>query len=223
MATKPAATTDSVVISAPRMKAVKIRIIGTAPYMQARFSEKAMKAMMDKMDGTTKKGTKIRENRNYDEDYRNAMHISTDGWIGIPASSLRAALISACRLVGFKMTLAKLSVFVQGEGLDKVDGAPLIKIYGEPEQNRMATRNATGVFDIRIRPLWREWHAEPTIQFDEEQFSLQDVINLLARAGLQVGLGEGRPDSRSSAGLGYGTFMVEPISEDEEVESVSKK
>lgn len=206
-------TGPMLVIAPPRIKAVKVRIIGTAPYMQARFSQKAMLAMMGKMDGTIKKGTKVRAARDYNEDYENAKHISVDGWVGIPASSIRAALISACRLVGFKMTLAKLSVFVQGESLDKVDGQPLIRIYGEPERNDMPTRNATGVFDIRIRPLWREWYAEPTIQFDEDQFSLQDVLNLLSRAGLQVGLGEGRPDSRSSAGLGYGTFRVEAAPE----------
>lgn len=201
---------NMVVIPPPRIKAIRLKITGDAPYMQARFSEKAIHAMMDKMDGTTKKGSaKNRPPRDYDEDYKNAMHVSTEGWIGIPASSVRAALISACRLVGFKMTLAKLSVFVQAEGHDKVDGAPLIKIYGEPERCDMPTRNATGVFDIRIRPMWRKWHAFVVIRYDEDQFSATDVVNLLSRVGMQVGLGEGRPDSRSSAGLGYGTFTVE--------------
>lgn len=219
MPAKAAATKakDVVSISAPRIRAVKVRITGTAPYMQARFSEKAMHAMMSKMDGTTKAGTrKVREVRNFDQDYRQAMHVSTEGWIGIPASSLRAALISACRLVGFTMTRAKLSVFVPAEGYDKVDGQPLFRIYGEPKRNDAAVRNATGVFDIRSRPLWEEWYAEPIIQFDEDQFSLSDLLNLLRRVGLQVGLGEGRPDSRSSAGLGYGTFSVSEPSDNKE-------
>ena len=73
----------------------------------------------------------------------------------------------------------------------------------------MPTRNATGVFDIRVRPMWREWYAQPVIQFDADQFKLQDVFNLLSRVGMQVGLGEGRPDSKMSSGLGYGTFTVE--------------
>ena len=137
------------------------------------------------------------------------MHVSAEGWCGIPASSIRAAMISACRLVGFKMTMAKLSVFVRPEGFDKVDGQPLIRLYGEPERCDMPTRNATGVFDIRVRPMWREWYAQPVIQFDADQFKLQDVFNLLSRVGMQVGLGEGRPDSKMSSGLGYGTFTVE--------------
>lgn len=203
---------EGVLIPAPKMTAIQVKITGTAPYMQARFSEKAMIAMMDKMDGTVKKGTaKAREKRDFDDDYKAAQHISLDGWIGIPASSIRAALISACRLVGFKMTLAKLSIFVEAEGVDKVDGAPLVRIYGEPEKTRMPVRNATGVFDIRVRPLWQDWYAFVTIRYDEDQFSALDVVNLLSRVGVQVGLGEGRPDSRNSAGLGYGTFNVEEV------------
>jgi hypothetical protein len=206
---------EVVTISAPRIKAVKVKLVGNAPYMQARFSQKAMLAMMSKMDGTTKAGSKkAREARNFEEDFKNAQHISVEGWNGIPASSLRAALISACRLVNFQMTRAKLSIFVEAEGFDKVDGSPLIKIYGTPERNDAPVRNATGVFDIRVRPLWREWYCEPVVRFDEEQFSLEDMLNLLRRVGLQVGLGEGRPDSRSSAGLGFGTFDV--VSPDEE-------
>ncbi len=198
-----------VTISKPNLKTLTVKIVGTNPYMQARFSAKAMQAMADKMTGVTKKGSKTRDPRDFDEDYKQAMHMSTDGWIGIPASSIRAACISACRLAGFKMTLAKLSIFVIGEGFDKVDGLPLIRIYGEPEQTRMATRNATGVADIRVRPMWRQWHAEVTLNYDADQFHMLDVANLLERAGAQVGIGEGRPDSKSSAGLGFGTFQVE--------------
>ena len=44
---------------------------------------------------------------------------------GTASMSLRfvSALISACRLVGFKMTLAKLSVFVEEDGRDKDETA----------------------------------------------------------------------------------------------------
>jgi hypothetical protein len=213
----------AVAISAPRIKAVQVKLKGNAPYMQSRFSQKAMQAMMSKMDGSTKQGAKkVREARNFDDDYHQAMHKSIEGWIGIPASSIRAAAISACRLTGFTMTRAKLSIFVKAQGFDKVDGQPLVRIYGEPERNEAAVRNATGVFDIRVRPLWREWYALPVIKFDEDQFSLEDMLNLLRRVGLQVGLGEGRPDSRASAGLGFGTFDVESPSPSDGKEPAKK-
>ena len=186
------------------------KIKGTAPYVQARFSAKAMQAMKEKMlAGSTAKGKKVREARNFDEDFEQAKHVSEQGWVGIPASSFRQAIISACRLVGFRMTLAKLSVFVAADGFDRVDGIPLITLQApEPERTEMAVRNATGVADIRVRPMWREWAADVTVSYDADQFTLQDVTNLMQRVGMQVGIGEGRPDSRDSAGLGWGTFTL---------------
>jgi hypothetical protein len=201
---------EQVVVKPPRILQAKYQIVGTSPYCQLRFTEKAMNQMAEKMKaGSQAKKGRAREARSFEEDYQQAFHVSTEGWYGIPASSFRQALISACRLVGFKMTLAKLSVFVQADGFDKVDGIPLVQIYGNPEPITMAVRNATGVADLRVRPLWREWTCYLRIDFDADQFSFQDVTNLLMRVGLQVGIGEGRPDSKNSAGLGWGLFRIE--------------
>lgn len=207
---KSATVSKVVQISAPKIETVAFKINGTAPFVQLRFSQKAMHQMMEKMAaGSVSKGKKVRESRDFDEDMKNAMHVSTEGWVGIPASAFRQAIISACRLVGFKMTLAKLSVFIVADGYDSVDGIPLIRLEaGEPERLDMAVRNATGVADIRIRPMWRVWGATVRIRYDADQFSIQDVTNLMSRVGAQVGIGEGRPDSKASAGLGWGTFEL---------------
>lgn len=203
------ASNESVVISAPKFKTVEFVITGTSPYVQARFSEKSRNLMMDKMRaGSQASARKTREARDFDADCKAALHVSTEGWIGIPASAFRAAMISACRLVKFKMTFAKLSVFVEADGFDEVDGIPLVKINGDWEQTIMHARNQTGVTDIRVRPMWRDWSANLRIRIDEDQFSVQDVANLLLRAGQQVGIGEGRPDSRESYGLGWGLFKL---------------
>lgn len=189
---------------------IKLRLVGTAPLVQARFSAKAVQAMKAKMESgsTAKKGTK-REARDFQEDFKQAMHVSTEGWIGVPAAALRNASIDVCRMVGFKMTHAKMSIFVEADGFDSVDGAPLIKLDAPaPEVLEMATRNATGVADIRVRPMWREWALNVVIRYDGDQFTGNDVVNLINRAGVQVGIGEGRPFSKSSNGLGYGTFAI---------------
>lgn len=197
-------------IAAPNMEIAEFKIIGTAPYMQARFNKKAMDKMMEKQAAGSRgnKGTK-KSARDFDADYHGAMHKTKDGWCGIPAGAFRNAMISACRLCGFKMTIGKLSVFVIADGLDQVDGTPLVKLIGKPERCDMAVRNATGVCDIRVRPLWREWSAVVKVRFDADQLSTADIGNLLARVGMQVGVGEGRPDSKESCGLGYGLFEIE--------------
>jgi hypothetical protein len=184
-----------VAITAPNVQTLEFLLSGTAPLVQARFSEKARQAMEGKMlEGTDMDG---------------AIHYSTEGWIGVPAAAFRNAMISACRLVGFRMTVAKMSVFVLADGLDKVDGIPLVRLnVGAPEMLKMHARNSSGVTDVRVRPMWREWGLTLKVKFDADQFSATDVTNLLLRAGLQVGVGEGRPDSRESAGLGWGTFEI---------------
>ena len=209
----------SVVISAPRFATVEILLQGTAPLVVARFSKKA--ELMAKMaEGGASKNKKVRNARDYDKEAEDARYRSNENWEGVNAAAFRAGMISACRLVGFKMTLAKLSTFVEADGYDVQDGIPLIRIYGKSETYTAHTRNATGVVDVRSRPMYREWACKLRVRYDMDQFSAQDVYNLVARVGGQVGLCEGRPDSKSSAGCGFGTFEVVP---DDRQKDVLKK
>lgn len=207
---KPAPV-EVVAISPPKFRTLKFRLVGESPYMQARFAAKAMRAMMDKMAaGSTATKGKKREARDFDDDFKQAQHISTEGWNGIPASAFRNACIDVCRMCGFKMTHARMSIFVVADGLDEVDGTPLVKLIADaPERTELPVRNATGVMDIRVRPMWRKWAVDLHVKFDEDQFKPSDVANLLARAGIQCGVGEGRPFSRESNGLGFGTWRIE--------------
>ena len=203
--------TKSVVISKPNFQQANLTIRGVSPYVQHAFSQKALRTMMDtQMAGAQSRKGKIRQPKDFKEVYENATHFSDDGWIGIPAAAIRNALISACRTVGFKMTLAKLSLFVVPNGFDKLSRDPLIKITkGKPYEHFGAARNSNGSTDVRFRPMWDPgWEAVVTIKWDGDQFSATDVVNLLSRVGAQVGLGEGRADSRNSAGMGWGHFEV---------------
>lgn len=207
--TATAVPVHEVQIKAPNIQTAQIGIVGTAPYMQAKFSQKCISIIeaKHKAGSQANKGKK-REARDFDADYRGAMYKSREGWHGIPASAFRNAMISACRLCGFKMTLGKLSVFVEADGFDYEDSTPLIKITGKPKMDVRHARNASGVCDLRARPLWNEWSATVRVRYDADQMSLEDICNLMARVGLQVGIGEGRPDSRDSNGLGFGLFNI---------------
>lgn len=201
---------EQISVKAPDMRDLEITVIGTAPLMICRFSEKAMEQMMATQSaGSTARTKRARVARDFDADFNGARHVSTEGWDGIHAAAFRNGMISACRLVGFKMTIAKMAVFVTPDGFDRVDGVPLVRIHGdEPVRRIMHTRNATGVIDLRARPAWDRWRCNLRISYDADQFTATDVVNLLHRVGAQVGVGEGRPDSRSSAGMGFGTFRL---------------
>lgn len=202
---------ESVQIQAPRIKRVEFKIRGTSPYVQNKFSAKAREQIriVQEAGSQAKKGKK-REPKDFKQCYLDSIHVSDEGWNGIPAPAFRNAMISACRVVGFQMTKAKLSVFVEADGFDADDGTPLVKITkGKPEYSEHPVRNESGVCDIRPRPMWKaSWEATVRVAFDEDQFSTADVTNLLSRVGQQVGIGEGRPDSRKSAGMGWGLFQV---------------
>jgi hypothetical protein len=193
------------VITAPNMHTLEVKCIGTAPFVQCAFGAKAIALMKAIQEGGAKSKTKKnREPKDFTALYESATHRSTDGWCGIPASSFRAAMISACRVAGVIMTQAKLCVFIEADGFDAVDGSPLVRIYGEREKLEMPVRNADGSADIRARPMWREWHCILRVRFDANKFDATSVSNLLLRAGAQVGIGEGRADSKKSVGMGLG-------------------
>ncbi len=199
------------VIKAPNIVRTTIRIKGTAPFVQNKFSHKARMKMMEAMatPAAAKKGKAARDPRNYDDDFIQAQHMAVAGWNGIPCPAFRAAMIDACRTVGMVMTKAKMSVFILPDGFDKDDGTPLVKlIAGTPERMESLVRNDNGGADIRIRPMWREWECDVTLEYDEDMITGESVINLLDRAGRQVGVGEGRPFSKNSVGQGWGTFTV---------------
>lgn len=204
---------ELVSIKAPNIQTAQIEIEGLTPLVQNKFSKKAKDKMMFNMAaGSTAKSKKTRDARDYDEDFHQAQHISEEGWIGIPAPAFRSAMISACRLVGFQMTKAKLSVFVMHDGIDAEDGTPLVKLKADaPERHEALVRMNFTSTDIRIRPMWRKWGAKVNVQWDADQFTMNDIINLMDRAGMQVGIGEGRPDSKTSTGMGWGQFRVVTI------------
>ena len=206
----PAAVDKAIHIAPPNMVTGEVWIRGTAPLVIHKFSAKAMQMICEKQAaGTAASNKKKREAKDFDAVFNEARHLSLEGWDGIPATAFRNAMISACRLVGFKMTMAKLSIFVEADGYDETDGDPLVRIIGgEPRQLRKMGRLATGVCDVTVRPQWLEWGARLRVRYDADQFTAADVMNLLARAGAQVGICEGRPDSRTSNGMGWGLFEV---------------
>ena len=200
----------TVTISAPKIKTATFEIVGVAPLVIHRFSAKTKNEMKLKMEtGKAASSKKNREAKNTDDIYQEARYISKEGWDGFHAGAIRAALISACRLVGFKMTLAKLSIFVEADGWDAQEPQiPLIRIYGKPQKQEDIARVETGQPYVTVRAAFYDWSAKVKIRFDADQFTVDDIYNLLYRVGSQVGIGEGRPDSKKSCGMGWGLFDV---------------
>lgn len=200
------AAKGAVTISPANLLIAEFEVIGETPLVMNAWGHKIDGMIENQRDPRNKNRKK--KPRDFAADYENAKHISTDGWIGLPAAAFRAAMISACRIAGYAMTRAKLSAFVLADGVDRLDGVGLVRVYGEPRPMTHPVRNESGVADVRSRPMWDEWRVKLRVRYDADQFSVADVANLLNRAGLQVGVGEGRNDSKKSAGVGWGSFRL---------------
>lgn len=202
--------TKSVTITAPRFGRAEFLINGVEPLVIHRFSAKTKQQMREKMEtGKAASSRKNREAKSMDELFEEARYRSPQGWDGFNAASIRCAMISACRLVNFKMTLAKLSIFVEADGRDATEPQiPLFRIFGDAQKQEDMARVETGQPYVCVRAAFYDWKAKVRIRWDEDQFTLTDVTNLLSRVGQQVGIGEGRPDSPNSAGMGWGLFEI---------------
>lgn len=200
---------QKVQVSAPNFQRAVIAIKGVSPYVSNKFSTRQQQAMRAKQEeGSSARNRKARQPKDFEALWKETMHVSRENWYGIPASAFRNALISACRVTELKMTLAKLSIFVVADGYDKDTGEPLVKIEGKPHRFEAAVRLSMSTTDICARAQWDEWKARVTIRWDADQFAAIDIVNLMTRVGMQVGIGAGRPDSKTSCGMGWGVFEV---------------
>jgi hypothetical protein len=223
MAKKSETTGSEVVIAAPAFKVGQFKIRGTTPFVQLRFSQKQKnKIKQTQAEGGKEVKTKrVHERKDFDALYEEAMYLSDDGHRGINALSFKKAMVAACRLTNMNMKMAKMSFFVIADGYDSFEeDIPLIYFTkGDPEQTDHICRNANGMPDLRVRARWNiGWEATLRVKYDSDIISLNSLTHLLTRAGTQVGIGEGRPDSTKSdgAGMGWGTFEILAVKEVEE-------
>lgn len=190
-----------------------VPLIGETPLKILRFSKKQQDAIMATQQAGSQAGTKKkREPKDFERNYEEAKYRGKTGkeeWLGLNASSIRIGCIETCRVAGFVMTKAKMSVFCMEDGIDIIDhSTPLVRIYGDPEMVVDPVRNDNGSVDLRARVCFKDWRIIARIRFDEDQFSPSDILNLLIRVGQQNGLGEGRMNSKNGCGTGNGVFTV---------------
>jgi len=190
-----------------------VKIVGTAPLVMNRFGKKAREAMIarqKKGDAQSKRQKRNLPPKDFDALFLDSLHISREGWYGIPAHGIRAGMVRACKLVNYQMTDAKMAFFVEADGYDRNDETPLVRIIkGRPVKHIMPARNDDGSVDMRCRAMFAAgWEADVRVGYDADLFEASSVANLVERVGQQIGVLEGRPFSKDSCGMGWGTFTT---------------
>ena len=183
-----------------------IPVVGTAPLITQRWSEKARRMMLDAQQSSTRKK---REAKDPEALFDAARYRLPDDRDGVPATAFKAAIVHAARLFdGITQVALKQAIVVLGDGRDD-RGDDLVAIdYGELRMREDTPRNATGVADLRYRPQYWPWSATLRVLTIEGQIKDEaSVIRLVNAAGFG-GVGEWRPTSPKSVTGTFGTFEV---------------
>lgn len=191
---KGSSEVETITLPEPDFREVTFKVIGIAPLIVNRFSEKAKQMMLDKQ---TKKATKGREAKVPEDQFQQSIYYFKDGKrTGFPAVGFKAAMTRAGKLLGLPMTDTRGKFHVK----ETEEGLVLIK--GKPEMREDMVRLATGVADIRFRGCYQDWSADVTILYNASFISQEQLANLLNTAGFSCGIGEWRPEKSNSGSFG---------------------
>ena len=226
MATKTASK-QAVSILDPNWQRLRVPVKGVSPgLMTHRWSEKARKMIADGQAGPKVK--KAKEARDPEAEFLGAIYHFKPGRYsdtteltrltkatryGFPANAFKKAMVRACKVVdGVAMADARICFFVVGDSGDLVE----IKTDELPTMQTDSVRIGMGKTTLAYRPLFTDWTATLTVEFDGDVFQPDDIINLIKKAGIQVGVGERRPEKEGNT-FGRWTVLTDSI-ELEEIE-----
>jgi hypothetical protein len=185
-----------------------VPIVGTAPLILHKFSEKAKRVMLNNMQGVRQP----KEPRNPEQDYMEAFyrHDPTDeypeGQPGQPVIAFKAATVASARLFpkNVTMTMLKQCLFFTGE-FSVREGMQLVRIEGTPRMREDVVRVGNGGTDLRYRPCFNEWSTTLTVTYIRSMLTRESVLSLIDAGGLGVGVGEWRPERNGDSG----TFRID--------------
>jgi hypothetical protein len=204
-------------------------IIGTAPMISHKFSEKLRKQILEKHMGKASAG---REKKDPFGNFDAARYRLPDGSDGVPAGGIKGAIVDGFgRDVGVFIKTAKGGIRVNADDI----GTNLVRIYHRsnpdksdimfrdrvspegyaiaPRLREDVVRNESGVVDIRHRPEYWPWAMLIRVEYLPELASMEQVLQAIARSGFTVGLCEWRPASPKSKTGSYGTWRLATAAE----------
>jgi len=178
-------------------------VIGTSGLILNRMSEKAKhELLMPKGRKTAAEKATTLKHQPIDE-YRASAYTLKDETQPTLLSLLSTAFKGAIRSAALDMPGAKKAqigrlTYIQGE---------YVGIYGLPKLFMSVTRSAdmNKTPDVRTRAIVPEWASIVRITYVQPLIRAQAVVNLLAAAGLTIGVGDWRPEKGAGS---YGQFRL---------------
>lgn len=194
-----------------QIKKIKITIKGKSPLVVNNFNEKSRQQIID----AQMKKAKAKELRNPIEDFMRACYWLTPMPEEFTKESFEKALKEGARF-GFPSKGIKASIvsgaYRNGASKDKVSlyGAffipeEFIEIkYKEIEMREDYVRIAHNGTDVRFRPEYKDWTMTFEMEYNENVYSIEQLINFINLGGFSCGLGEMRVEK----GGNFGSYEV---------------
>lgn len=214
----PVEEAPAAAIHIPRVatQTILVPIVGTAPLIMNRWSEKAKRQMLDAQQGRKSPKT----TRDPQADYEATIYRLAGERYGFPTLGFKAATVSAGRLFNktqINMVQIKQFLFMHGEW--SADGIDLLtEISGEPKMREDMVRPTASGADLRYRAEFTDWSATLRVSFVKTSISLESVLALIDAGGMTVGVGEWRPEKRGQ----NGTYQIEDGADIETVSTSGK-
>ena len=175
---------------------INVPIIGTAPLIVHRWSEKAKQQMLDAQQGKRA----VKRIRDPQEDYESSLY-RTDTGFGFPLLAFKQATVDAARFFDKSVTMKLVQQAIFMTGVPTLDRTELLTpIVGEPKMREDMVRVGVGGTDLRYRGEFLDWSAVLTITYVTSTLSRDSVLSLVDAGGQFVGVGEWRPDRKGQNG-----------------------
>jgi hypothetical protein len=198
--TGPVIEPTNIVIKRVGTERLLIPIVGTAPLIVHRWSEKARRELLESQQGIKKVKTPLDPQAEYEA---SSYRIQVDGQeetYGFPALGFKAATVETFRFFDKSVTKVMLqqSLFFKGV-FSKSEPMSLVKIEGDPEMREDIVTVGMGT-QPRYRATFIEWRATLDVRYVTATLNRDTVLNLVDSGGSFVGGGEWRPEKSGESG-----------------------
>jgi hypothetical protein len=179
---------SNICIEQPKVNGLCLEVEGVTDIIQNCFCQKTIEQMLRKHMGLSVQ----KENKVPRECVENATIRNIKREVCLPPVAFKCAMLTASmQIKGMMKSRLRPILFIEGQS---------IPITYEKMVPRMdMVRTATGMPDVRFRPMFVNWKARLCIQF-ADTLPPQTVVDLLNRAG-KVGVGEWRPERNGTFGI----------------------
>lgn len=199
--TEEAVEIPNLVIRRLKRELHEVPIVGVAPLIVNRWSEKAKEMMLAGQQSKTRAKKAPKDPVAL---YEASKYKLPDGRDGFPAVAFKAAIVAAARHYdGITMTHLKQCVMTLGEGPEQ-----LVPLTYESVSMREDTVRIEKTADLRYRAQYNDWSVVLRIRTVAGQFDLESLLALVDAAGVG-GVGEWRPSAPHSSTGSYGVFEVQ--------------